>query len=256
MKIIQLFLFAMLLGVAGPISAQTADEIIDTYFENTGGKANWAKLEGVQMAGKMSMQGMDIGLTIVSLKDTRQYTQINFQGQEMKQGVYDGEIMWGLNFMTGKAEQMEAEMVNNFKMNEAKDFPSALFDYKDKGYSAEYLGKETMEGTECFKVKLTKNPVMVDGKQSDVATIYYFDTENYVPIAEEMIGSAMMQGPPGASPAKMISTLSDYQEVEGLYFPFSIITPQGEMVMENITLNPTVEDDAFKMPEVAVEEDK
>jgi hypothetical protein len=28
-----------------------------------------------------------------------------------------------------------------------------LLDYKAKGYAAEFVGKETKEGTECFKVK-------------------------------------------------------------------------------------------------------
>jgi hypothetical protein len=29
-----------------------------------------------------------------------------------------------------------------------------LLDYKEKGYAAEFVGKETKEGTECFKLKL------------------------------------------------------------------------------------------------------
>ena len=253
MKIIQIFLFALLFGAVSHVQAQTVDEIIDQYFENTGGIDNWRKLQGMQIDGKMKMQGMDIGMEIVYLKDSRTYTQISFQGQEIKQGVYDGESMWSVNFMTGKPEKMDAEMTENFKKNEAMDFPDPLLDYKEKGYTAEYLGTETMEGTETFKVKLTKNPIMKDGKEEDVVVIYYFDTENYVPIAEEITGSAF-GGPPGQGPQKMVSKFSDYQEVEGLYFPFTRSMDQGEMVIDSIKINPQVEDDAFMMPEVEAEE--
>jgi len=253
MRIIQTLLVVLFVGALGNVNAQTADEIITAYFENTGGIDNWRALEGMEIDGKMKMQGMEIGLKVVSLKDTRQYTEIDFQGQQMKQGVYDGKEMWGVNFMTGQPEKMETEMVENFKKNEARDFPDPLLDYKEKGYTVELLGQETMEGTECHKIKLTKNPIMKDGKEEEVVTIYYFDTENMVPIAEEVTGGSM-GGPPGQEGQKMISTFSDYQEVDGLYIPFTRSMAQGEMVIEKIVFNPEVEDDVFAMPEVAVEE--
>jgi hypothetical protein len=56
-------------------------------------------------------------------------------------------------------------------------------------------------------------------------------------------------------------TMSDYQEVEGLYFAFSM--SQGikggasqPIVMESIELNPAVEDSAFEFPEQMAEENK
>ena len=48
-------------------------------------------------------------------------------------------------------------------------------DYKSKGYSAELIGKETFDGTETFKIKLTKEPKTIDGKKEDDITFYFFD---------------------------------------------------------------------------------
>ena len=48
---------------------------------------------------------------------------------------------------------------------ESKDFPDAFFNYKEKGYTIELLGKEDLEGTETFKIKLTKTPMTVDGEK-------------------------------------------------------------------------------------------
>jgi len=243
-----MFLAVLCLGFSN-VQAQTAEEIVANYFETIGGLENWKNLEGMQMEGKMKMQGMEIGLDIVYLKDSRQYTKINLQGQEIKQGVFDGTDMWSVNFMTGQPEKVDTEMQKAFMANEAKDFPNALINWEEKGYKLELVGKETMEGTECYKVKLTKNPIVINEKETEVVTIYYFDTENFVPVAEEMVSGAMMQGPPGQAPQKMITTYSDYQEVDGLYIAFSQTMPQGSMVIENVNLNPEVMDDEFKMPE-------
>ena len=99
---------------AVPAQAQTADEIIDTYFENIGGEEKLKSLEGMKMTAKVNQQGMEIPLEIVQLKDGRQMTVINFQGKEIKQGVFDGETLWGHNFMTLKAEKKRCRKHGKF----------------------------------------------------------------------------------------------------------------------------------------------
>lgn len=232
--------------------AQTVDEIIDTYFENIGGKENWRKLTGIQVNAKMKMRNMQVSMTSVQLKDGRQYSVMNMQGKEMKQRVFDGETLWSTNFMSGKAEKTNAEATANFKRNAGKDFPDPFLDYKKKGYTAQLMGKETVEGVECFKIKLIKAPRIIDGKEQENFTIYYFDTEYYIPIAQEMNGQGRGggrgRGGRGGGQQRM-SVFSEYQEVEGLYFPFSRTMGRGTMVIESITLNPKANDKDFKMPE-------
>lgn len=227
--------------------AQSADEIIAKFFENTGGKDNYAALQGVKMLAKVNQQGMEIPLEIVQLKDGRQYTSITFQGKVIKQGVFDGSTLWNTNFMTMKAEKSDAESTENFKTSLA-DFPDALFNYKDKGYSLELLGKETIDGSETFKLKLVKKPLTVDGVKTDNIVYYYFDVDNFVPIMTE---SEITSGP--AKGRIQQSRMSDYQEVEGLLFPFSL--SQGvkgggsqALTITKIELNPKVEDASFAMP--------
>ena len=41
MKTAKTLFIALLLIAVAPLTAQTADEIIDNYFENTGGKDAW-----------------------------------------------------------------------------------------------------------------------------------------------------------------------------------------------------------------------
>jgi hypothetical protein len=90
-------------------------------------------------------------------------------------------------------------------------------------------------------VKFTKKPITIDGVKADDVTYYYFDTENSLPIATE---SEIKQGPQKGQ--KSISTMSDYQEVEGLYFPFAMTQGGQALKVKKISLNPTIEDKAFE----------
>ena len=106
----------------GTNQVQSVDEIINNYFENTGGLENWEKIEGVKMSAKINQQGMEIPIEITQLKGGKMMTKINFQGQEIKQGVFDGEVLWSVNFMSQKAEKKDKEAtriitINNIRWN-------------------------------------------------------------------------------------------------------------------------------------------
>jgi outer membrane lipoprotein-sorting protein len=250
MKTITTIIAAVALLVLTPMQAQTADEILDNYFENTGGADAWNALEGVKMTANVNAQGMEIPVEIYQTKDGKQLVKINFQGQEITQLAFDGETMWSTNFMTMQAEKSDTETTENMKKT-MKDFPSPLLNYKEKGFSVELMGDETMEGTETFKIKLTQDPVMVDGKEVPNVSYYYFEKENFVPIAVE---AEIRQGPAAGQMSK--STMSDYEEVDGLYFPFSMSQGGQPFSITEIQLNPEINMSMFKFPEAAASGEK
>lgn len=241
------FLSVLLFTAIATVQAQTADDILAKYFENTGGLAKWQALQGVKMTAKLSQMGMEIPLTMIQMRDGRQATVVNFQGKEIKQGVFDGTTLWSHNFMTMKAEKSDSEATENFKL-QAADFPDPFLDYQKKGYKVELLGKETVEGTECYKIKLTKKPIKVDGKPQDNISFYFFDANDYVPIMmESEITSG--QGKGMISQGKM----SDYTEVNGMLFPFTMTQgikggPGQPITISAIELNPKVEASVFALP--------
>ena len=248
MKTIKLLFIAFTICFTSQINAQTADEIIANYFENTGGVENWEKVEGIKMIAKINQGGMEIPIEITQLKGGNQMTVINFQGKVMKQGVFNGVDLWGTNFMTQKAEKSSKEATDNIKL-EMNDFPDPFLNYKEKGYTVELLGDETIDGAETFKIKLVKEPVTVDGKQEENVSFYYFDKENFVPIAvHNEIKTGQMKGQISES------KFSDYQEVDGIYFPFSLTQglkgqPGQGITMDKIELNPTINSVEFDFPE-------
>ena len=236
------------------LQAQTADEIINNYFETIGGADNFAALSSMKATAKAKVQGMDLPVTMLSAAPNKQRIDIEFQGQKITQMSFDGETGWTTNFMTMEAEAMDQQSSDVMKAQ--MDFPDALLNYKDKGYSVELQGEEEIEGVPCFKLKLTRNPVTIDGKEEEVASIYFFDKESFVPIMQRdyaLIG-----------PQKGVATetyMSDYDEVNGLYFAFTISQRVNGMDVFNLSidqieLNVEVPEDAFDMPEKKAEEDK
>ena len=252
MKTLKLLVIALIVSFTLTVNAQSADEIITNYFENTGGIENWEKLTGIKMSAKINQGGMEIPIDIIQLKGGNQMTVINFQGKEIKQGVFDGETLWATNFMTQKAEKSDQEATDNMMLSK-NDFPDSFLNYKEKNYTVELLGKETIDGTETFKIKLVKEPIMVDGKEEEDVSFYFFDTENFVPIVvQSEIRTGQMKGQISES------KLSDYQEVDGLYFPFSLTqgikgqAGQG-ITIDKIVVNPEVDAKEFEFPEEEAE---
>jgi len=205
-------------------------------------------VEGMEIKASVNAQGMDIPLTITNLKDGRSAVVVNFQGMIFYQNMFDGEAVWGTNQMTMAAEKGESEDTENTK-RAVGEFPGELFTYKEMGYTLELDGEETKEGVECYKLKMTKTPQLIDGEEVDNITYTYIDKESFVPILEEEeIMSGQMKG-------QISQTLfSDYQEVEGIYMPFSM-TQQvegmggSEIVIESVKINPEVKDELFTFPE-------
>ncbi len=241
------FVFLLFIASVAPAKAQKAEDIIDKYITAIGGKDAWSKITGIRMKAKVDAQGMTLPLEIINMADGRSYTSFELQGKKIAQDVFDGEVLWSTNFMTMKPEKSDAEATEN-KKRDAKDFPNDIIGYKEKGYKVELMGKETAEGVSCYKIKLTKKTQLVDGKEEENIQYYYFDTENNVPI---MIETTIKTGEAKGQIAQTV--FSDYQEVGGIYFPYSILSRLKDgagqtVVIESVEVNPKVEDSLFKFP--------
>ena len=245
LKLLSALLFVFCFSVT--TTAQTAEEIIENYLENIGGSENWSKIKALKITAKASQGGMEIPAELTQLIDGRTATVLEIQGQTVKQNVFDGETLWNTNMTSQKAEKSSQEKADNIKQ-EAASFPDPFLNYKAKGFNIEFMGKEDFGGSETLKIKLTMKPTMVDGKQEDNIAYYFFDTENFVPIAMQTeIKSGQTKG------MTTESTFSDYQEVDGLYFPFAITQglkgqPGLSITVEKYEINPKVDETIFMFP--------
>jgi outer membrane lipoprotein-sorting protein len=219
--------------------AQTADEIITSSIEATGGSA-WDKVNAIKMNSVIDQGGMKMPLEIVVMRDGRTYTKINLQGMDIYQNVYDGTNLWATNFLTMEPEKSDAEAVENFKQS-MLDFPSPFFTYKKNGYAVERLADETVDGVNCFKLKMTLKPERINGAEVPNVEFHYIDKESFALIMSETeITEGEMAG-------KMSQVkFSDYQEVQGVYMAYSMdqgVKDLGSQTIafSSIEVNPTVD---------------
>jgi outer membrane lipoprotein-sorting protein len=242
-KVLSMAALALLISVVS--YAQTADEVIAKYLENTGGKAKWEALKSVKMVAKVKMGAMELPLTINQKAPNKMMTVAEFQGMKFYQGCFDGTTMWGTNQMTMKAEKSETED----SMKDQSELLDPFINYAARGYKVAFEGKETMEGAECFKIKLTRKPIKVEGKEEENSSVYFFDAQNYVPI---VVQTTVRKGPGKGMVQE--SVMSDYQEVNGLMFPFSLTVrakgqPSGQTItIDKIETNVDLDDAMFVMP--------
>lgn len=251
MKKLNIFflIFATILFVSNTGQAQSVEEILDNYFVNTGGKANWEALKTMKMVGKLQIpsQGLEFPGTMLQKYPNKQKLTFEVQGQALVQ-AFDGNEGWGTNFMNGSVEKSDAE--ENEISKRDNEFNTYL-DYSSLGYTFELEGTEEIEGVECFKLKLTRPPLTVDGEEVEDVEYHFFDSENFVPI---MVRSTGKRGE--GKGIEFETYMSDYDEAgdSGLYMPYSIMTKvdgnavQG-VTLESIETNIDIDDSEFAFPE-------
>jgi len=247
MKTIKLFIALCIVAVAIPAQAQTAEEIVANYLEATGGEAAWKAIKSMKLTGVANF-GQEFPFERIAMADGRVRTKIDLQGQPFIPEAFDGETLWGMNFQTQKAEAADSEASAQYK-NESKDNIDPFVDYKGKGYSIEKLEDKTVEGTDCFALKLTKIPVVVDGKEEENFATFFFDKDTFVPVMSENI---VLSGPGKGSTAQTV--YSDYLEAGDIYYAHSITVKSNGQVVQSVKINTAeinteIDDSIFKMPQ-------
>jgi len=225
---------------AGPGAAQSADGIIAKNQEAQGGLAKLKAVQTVRMTGRMTIgPGMEAPIVLEMKRPKQMRIDIAVQGMTISQ-AYDGTTGWMINPMSGRAdpEAVPSEMLK--LLDEQADMDGPLMDYKTKGHTVEFLGSETAEGADCYKLKLTL-------KNGDVRT-FYFDKDSFLLVKQE--SKTMMRG----SEQVGDTIVGDYKEVSGLIMAHSIDAGQPgqpvrqKMTIDKIEVNVPIDDVRFKMP--------
>jgi hypothetical protein len=212
--------------------AQTADEVIDKYYQAMGGKDKWLNLNSMTQTAELNIQGSTVNLKMFAENNKKFKTEISFQGMLGYDLVTSTEGWMYMPFQGQmKAEPMTKEQVE--KRASQLDIQGDLLDYKKKGSTVEYLGKEDLDGTDCFKIKLTL-------KNGNIYN-YYFDASNYYLIKQ--ISKIQMDG----KEMEDATEFSNYQKTpEGLLFPMGISGGNGPLKITKIEVNPKIDPKVFE----------
>ena len=87
--------------------AQTVDEIVAKNLQAKGGAEKWKAVTSVKMTGKITMQGMELPLTVYAKRPNFNRQEVIVQDRQVIQ-AFDGTTAWLLNPMMGAKEPQEA----------------------------------------------------------------------------------------------------------------------------------------------------
>lgn len=184
--------------------AQSVDEVLDKHFAAMGGVEGWTSLQSMRATGILSVAGgmVEGPFTLVQGRPALYRMDITIQGMHIVQ-AFDGETAWQINPMMGSSEPEVADAATRELIVANSDLDGPLIGWKEDGHQIELVGHESVDGADAIKLQVTAN-----GNVSH----YYLDASSYLPIQIES----------SAGGQSTTARLSDYREVGGLLFPFTI----------------------------------
>jgi hypothetical protein len=233
-----LTLLAAMLGPVGT-SAQTVDEVIAKNIQAHGGLEKLKAVRTIRVTGKFSQGSFRAGFLQENKRPEMVREEAIIQGLSQIQ-AYDGKTGWQVSPFGGRkdAELLSQDDLKGLQLDADIDGP--LVDYKEKGHKAELVGHDSVEGTDCYKVRLAL-------KNGDVR-YYFLDTDSFLEI--KMENQSNIRGAVQFSE----SYFGDYEQVNGLYFPFAFEGgPKGspertKYTVEKVEVNVPLDDALFTMP--------
>jgi len=231
MKLPKAILTILVLLCFAKAYTQTADEVIEKHIKAIGGKEAWEKINTIRQEAVLDANGTEINIELVTAHEKGSRQTISFAGMS---GYTIFTPSAGYNFYPWQGHlKPEAITPEEVKENEDNmDAQGPLIDYKKKGHTAEYVGMDEFEGTDCYKIKLSE-------KSGKIIT-FYIDPSNYFIIHSVTITKANGQ----ESESKI--DYSNYQKLpEGIWLPMNI--RQGNTVkIKKTEINISVDESVFK----------
>jgi len=234
-----LSVFAAIAFFSFAASAQTVAEVIAKNIQAHGGVEKLKSVRSIRTIAKFSQGSFRAEFRQENKRADKVREEFIIQGLAQVQ-AYDGKTGWQISPFGGRKDPELLSQDDLKSLVVDADIDGPLMDYKEKGHKAELVGHDSVEGTDCFKIKLSM-------KNGDVR-YYYLDADSFLELKVEI--QTTIRG------ALQESELyyGDYEQVNGIYYPFAVEQAQkgsasrSQISVEKIEQNIPLEDAHFAMP--------
>src|SRR5882757_1630360 len=240
-RVVRLFLpvFAALTFFSLASPAQTVDEVIAKNTQAHGGAEKLKSVHSLRVTAKFSQGSFRADFRQENKRADKVREEFIIQGLAQVQ-AYDGKTGWQISPFGGRKDPELLSQDDAKSLVVDADIDGPLVDYKEKGHKAELVGHDSVEGTDCYKIKLRM-------KNGD-ARYYYLDTDSFLELKLEIQTTIR-----GALQESEIY-YGDYEKVNGVYYPFSVEqAPKGsssraQISVEKVEQNVPMDDAHFSVP--------
>jgi zinc protease len=195
----------------------TVRTVIEKYIESIGGKAKLEAAKSYAMTAAAEMQGMKLELEMKKTTNNQFMQDVKMMGNSMSKQVLNGDG----GYMVAQGQRKDFSEAEVIKIKEESALFPELNYAKLDGISFE--GMEMVGDKNAYKLK-------VNDKKSA-----FYDVETGLKLQE--VNITEMQGQQMTS----TSNFENYQEVDGILFPFKLIQTVGpqnfEFIVSEIKIN-------------------
>jgi outer membrane lipoprotein-sorting protein len=220
-------------------SAQTADELVQKNIQAKGGLEKIKAIRTVRMLGNFEAGGFTAQVGQDNKRPDMLRETFTIQGMSAIQ-AYDGSTGWQIQPFGGRKDPELLGEDDLRDLEETADIDGPLVDYKSKGNTVEYMGHDTVDGDDAYKLKVTL-------KNGDIF-YYYLDPDAFIEIRVQRV--QFIRG----NVKEQTTDLGSFKPIAGVMYPFSLeVAPKGDPNRQKITYrkieaNVPLEDTEFKMP--------
>lgn len=217
-------------------SAQSADELVAKNIVAMGGEEKLKGIKSQYVEGTMEVQGQTIAIKRWVKQDEAMRLEFMVNGTSNVQ-VVTRTAGWSLMpaMQQTTPQDMNPEVLK--LMKNQLDVRGELYDYKGKGKKIDLVGKDTVNGSPAYKLKITA----ADGTSG----IAYLDAKSYLLV--KATNHMSVQG----QDMELVTLLSDYKKTpEGIAYPgVTEQDPGGAKInILKIETNQPVADSLFTKP--------
>ena len=220
--------------------AMSADELIAKNVQARGGADKIAAIKDLKVEGKLRVGGT-FELTFVQYEKAPNLTRFDATVQGLTQvQAWDGQSAWRISPFQGRKDPERLSEEDSKSIADSAYLAGPLVDYKKQGSTIEYLGTEDVDGTNAHKLKVSL-------KTGDTEYVY-LDPDHFLEI--RVVGQRRVRG----TETEDITDYGDYEQVNGVYFPFSIASRNKDgsgdtaITIDKAKANTAISDALFAFP--------
>src|SRR5437660_2091181 len=219
---------ATLIAPAGFTQEQkppTLDELVAKNIEAKGGADALRALQSVKVTGKLLVNEgqLQLGYAETKKRPGEVRSEATLQGMTAVQ-AYDGKEGWRIAPFQGRKDPEKMSADDAKPLIEDAEIDGPLVDWKAKESALAYLGREDVDGTSAYKIKVVR-------KNGDVNFVY-LDPDHFLEI--RILTQRVRHG----AQEEVETDVGDYEKINGVFIPFSIETgPKGDPDKQKIVID-------------------
>jgi hypothetical protein len=220
--------------------ARFVDSLVARNIDARGGAEAWGAVSSVRVAGEMDLgQEMVVPYVLEQKRPDKMCIEFIFDGETAVQCA-DGKAGWKLLPYLGRTKP---EPMTDAELRETADSADPyglLYNYAARGSDVEFVGQESLDGRDAFKLRVTLSRGAVRW--------LYLDTETALEVKLETTRTV------SGRERKVETLYSDWRDKDGLLIAHRQDTRTvGDteshfLTVDSVTVNPPLEDSRFRMP--------